>query len=82
MEKEMREWTTNENRKMREEAQERRSINESSEKEAKGVRFNQESEYTAEDIFGPEEPENKRKESRGEQVSSDSKRRRTQEEKD
>eukprot|EP00973_Karenia_brevis_P026612 3671829-Karenia_brevis.AAC.1 len=65
----MREWTANENRRIREEAQEKRSRNESREKEAKRVSFNQEREYTAEDrafqeeIFGPEEPENKRKES-------------------
>eukprot|EP00973_Karenia_brevis_P083448 11575306-Karenia_brevis.AAC.1 len=73
---------------MREEAQEKRSTNESIEKEAKKVRFNQESEYTVEDkafqqdIFGPEEPENKRKEDSEEQVAPDSKRRRTQEEED
>eukprot|EP00973_Karenia_brevis_P003758 518980-Karenia_brevis.AAC.1 len=48
----------------------------------------QEREYTAEDrafqeeIFGPEEPENKRKEGSEEQVTPESKRRRTQEEED
>eukprot|EP00973_Karenia_brevis_P074491 10351635-Karenia_brevis.AAC.1 len=55
---------------------------------AKILRFNQEREYTAEDrafqedIFGPVEPENKRKESNEDQVAPGSKRRRTQEEED
>eukprot|EP00973_Karenia_brevis_P021649 2977802-Karenia_brevis.AAC.1 len=58
------------------------------EQEAKMLRTNQESEYTAEDralqedIFGPEEHENKRKEESEEQVAPESKRRRTQEESD
>eukprot|EP00973_Karenia_brevis_P075024 10425795-Karenia_brevis.AAC.1 len=70
MDKEMGEWVTNEDRKRRENAQEKRSTDESSEKEnaAKKIRFNQERENTAEDrafqedIFGPVEPESKRKE--------------------
>eukprot|EP00973_Karenia_brevis_P028444 3920005-Karenia_brevis.AAC.1 len=71
----MREWVTNEDKKRREDAQEKRSTNESSEEEkvAKRVRFMQAREYTAEDrafqeeTFGPEELESKRKEGSEEQ---------------
>eukprot|EP00973_Karenia_brevis_P015850 2169670-Karenia_brevis.AAC.1 len=68
----MREWVTKQDKKRKEDAQERRSANESREGEmiAKRVKFMQEREYTDEDrafqegIFGPAELESKRKESK------------------
>eukprot|EP00973_Karenia_brevis_P083995 11655285-Karenia_brevis.AAC.1 len=69
---------------MREEAQEKKRRNELREQEAKRLRTEREAKEDQafhDDIFGRNEPENKRKDEDGEQVASENKRRRTQEEK-